>query len=501
MAKPERFRSSVTLKLMMVSAVFLIVPALLYGRFEQADAERKALMVTNLQVQGRLAAQALQEKLIAAGPRAPALAQDLVDSVSRGELRIKLLLRPAENASSYYYIASAPHLTPEQLAAGRDALIGTGLLLKATESCAGNRPLATQFEGPTDVAELLTSLTPFHTEQGCWLVVTSYPEGDPVIASLTRPFSSAPELRWAAMFYVIMAVLSVWAGWSIWQSLRRFGNLARRMSETNIEPSIRFADLTPVQELHPIAAAMDRLVDTMRRAASAIREAAEENAHALKGPVASIRQALEALRGAKSDEVKEAAIAIDRSLAKLDGLISTARRIDHDIASSISEGRALIDLSSLAANAARAVNEQQVDQDSPKIDCKLTPDLAVIGSEEAIETVLENLLDNAVGFSPRGSTVKVTLRRTGDRARLSVEDQGPGVPPDLLPHIFERHFSTRNGHDHAVAEDGDGQPHFGLGLAIVRRNVAMLGGVVSADNGPDGGFRVVVDLPLAFPLR
>ena len=95
MAKPERFRSSVTLKLMMVSAVFLIVPALLYGRFEQADAERKALMVTNLQVQGRLAAQALQEKLIAAGPRAPAMAQDLVDSVSRGELRFLFIRKRA----------------------------------------------------------------------------------------------------------------------------------------------------------------------------------------------------------------------------------------------------------------------------------------------------------------------------------------------------------------------------------------------------------------------
>ena len=498
MATRERFRSSVTLKLMLVSAVFLIVPALLYGRFEQADAERKALMVNNLQIQGRLAAQALQEKLIAAGPRAPVQAQDLVDAVSRGELRLKLLLRPADNASSYYYIASAPHLTEEQLNQGRDALIDTGLLLKATESCAGNRALATQFAGPTGVAESLTSLTPFHTEQGCWLVVTSYPEDDPVIASLTRPFSAAPELRWAAMFYVIMAVLSVWAGWSIWQSLRRFGSLARRMSESSIEPSTRFVDLTPVQELHPIATAMDRMVDTMRRAASAIREAAEENAHALKGPVASIRQALEALRNSKPDEIKEAAVAIDRSLAKLDGLISTARRIDHDIASSIAEGRSIIDLSALAANAARAANEQQMEQDSPKIDCKLVPDLAVVGSEEAIETVLENLLDNAVGFSPRGSTVKVTLKRAGDRARLSVEDQGPGVPPDLLPHIFERHFSTRNGHD---ALQDDGQPHFGLGLAIVRRNVAMLGGVVSADNGPDGGFRVVVDLPLAFPLR
>ena len=48
--------------------------------------------------------------------------------------------------------------------------------------------LAAQFEGATGVTELLTSLTPFHTEQGCWLVVTSYPE-DPVIASLTKPFT------------------------------------------------------------------------------------------------------------------------------------------------------------------------------------------------------------------------------------------------------------------------------------------------------------------------
>ncbi len=241
MAKPEKIRSSVTVKLMVVSAVFLIVPALLYGRFEQADAERKQLMVTNLQIQGRLAAQALQEKLIAAGPRAPVEAQDLLDSVSRGELWLKLLLRPADDASSYFYIASAPHVTAEQLSAEREALIASGQLLKATESCAGNRPLAAQFENPTGVTELLTSLTPFHTEQGCWLVVTSYPE-DPVIASLTKPFSSAPELRWAALFYVIMAVLSVWAGLSIWQSLRRFGSLARRLSESNIEPSARFVE-------------------------------------------------------------------------------------------------------------------------------------------------------------------------------------------------------------------------------------------------------------------
>ncbi len=97
------------------------------------------------QVQGRLAAQALQDKLIAAGPKAPVEAQDLVDSVSRGELWQKLQLRPAEEATSYFYIASAPHVTAEQLSAEREALIASGQLLKATECCAGNRPLAAQF--------------------------------------------------------------------------------------------------------------------------------------------------------------------------------------------------------------------------------------------------------------------------------------------------------------------------------------------------------------------
>jgi two-component system sensor histidine kinase ChvG len=114
----------------------------------------------------------------------------------------------------------------------------------------------------------------------------------------------------------------------------------------------------------------------------------------------------------------------------------------------------------------------------------------VSATAESLETVIENLLDNAVSFSPEGGTVLVTVRNRGRRVILSVEDEGPGVPVDQLGSIFRRNFSYRP-KDH----NGEGADHSGIGLAVVRRTVELLGGEVSADNLPDKGFRVSITLP------
>ncbi|MGH9259138.1 MAG: sensor histidine kinase, partial [Acidimicrobiales bacterium] len=83
-----------------------------------------------------------------------------------------------------------------------------------------------------------------------------------------------------------------------------------------------------------------------------------------------------------------------------------------------------------AADRVRPAAEQR----AIEIDVEQAPTrLTVVGDRRQLVSAVTNLLDNAVKYSPRGSTVKVTLKRVGDRARLSVEDLGPGVPPDLLP--------------------------------------------------------------------
>jgi two-component system sensor histidine kinase ChvG len=118
----------------------------------------------------------------------------------------------------------------------------------------------------------------------------------------------------------------------------------------------------------------------------------------------------------------------------------------------------------------------------------------VRASEDLIETVVENVLENAVSFTPAEGTITVTLRRHKKAAHLVVEDSGPGVPPDRLPRIFQRYFTER-----PAEPDGEGvvEPHFGIGLWIVQQNVEAVGGHVEAGNRPEGGLRVRIRLPLA----
>ena len=108
-----------------------------------------------------------------------------------------------------------------------------------------------------------------------------------------------------------------------------------------------------------------------------------------------------------------------------------------------------------------------------------------------IETVLENLIDNAASYAPAGSEVLVRLRPERDTAHIEVIDSGPGVPPAQLDQIFDRYFSARRS-----ARDGDAGS-FGIGLSIARRNVEAMHGAIEAENRAPQGLTVHIRLPIA----
>jgi len=117
------------------------------------------------------------------------------------------------------------------------------------------------------------------------------------------------------------------------------------------------------------------------------------------------------------------------------------------------------------------------------------PDVIVRADDERMQQVFWNLLANAVKFTPAGGTVDVFLERNGSLAEISIEDTGPGVPPEFLPRIFER-FSQADGS--STRKHGG----LGLGLAIVRHLVELHGGTVSAANREAGGAVLSVKLPI-----
>ena len=97
-----------------------------------------------------------------------------------------------------------------------------------------------------------------------------------------------------------------------------------------------------------------------------------------------------------------------------------------------------------------------------------------MGHDERLGQVFRNLIDNAISFSPDGGTVTITAQQHHAFARVTVEDNGPGIPPDNLESIFERFYTERPG-------DTFGK-NSGLGLSIARQITQNAGGRIWAEN-------------------
>ena len=115
---------------------------------------------------------------------------------------------------------------------------------------------------------------------------------------------------------------------------------------------------------------------------------------------------------------------------------------------------------------------------------------AVPLDRDALRQMLLNLLDNAVKYGPPGQTIVVGSEIVGDRARIWVEDEGPGIPHDDRQRVWEPYVRLNR---EAEASTGGS----GIGLSVVRELAALHGGRTRAESSPNGGARVVIELPLA----
>jgi PAS domain S-box-containing protein len=210
--------------------------------------------------------------------------------------------------------------------------------------------------------------------------------------------------------------------------------------------------------------------------------------HEIRTPLTSIIGFSEVLE----DEVPEP---YDR-MAELVGM--SGRRLLNTISSvldlsKLEAGRWSLDLQTLdlraevteAARLYRPRAEQRdlaVDVDLPDEPVRARVDRA------ALQRVLDNLVGNAIKFTPEGGRVVVRLQSNGRGARLEVEDSGPGLDPDLLDHLFEPFVQSPNERD-------EGASGSGLGLAITRRLVVAMDGSIDLDSDYAGGTRFVIHLP------
>ncbi len=217
---------------------------------------------------------------------------------------------------------------------------------------------------------------------------------------------------------------------------------------------------------------------------------AADVSHEFKNPLASIRTAADiALEVDDPAERQRFLTMILRDVARMERLLSEARELSWVDARLDEEERKPVSLVALLSGLLEGFRLRLAEK-GPRLDLEVGDrDVVVLASPDRLTQVFENLISNAVSFSPAGTTVTVGVRRRGGLAEVTVADQGPGIPAEHRERIFSRFFTWR--------PDSGGDDHTGLGLALVRAIAEGYGGSVHAEARSEGGAVLVVRLPLA----
>ena len=299
-----------------------------------------------------------------------------------------------------------------------------------------------------------------------------------------------------AVVSIVSILLSLFLARTIVRPLRRLARAAVRVRLGRAREVVVPRLPSRRDELGMLARALSDMSIALRARIDATEAFAADVTHELKNPLASLRSAVEGLTTVRDPALREQLFAIVRDdVHRLDRLItdiSEASRLDAQLSRAKFEP---IDIGAMI----EGLIEQRVTRGIERglrIAFDHDPDapLVALGEGARLERVFENLIDNALSFSPDNAIVAIAALRDRRDLIVRVEDEGPGVPEEARDAIFRRFQSIR------PQAEAFGR-HSGLGLAIARTIVDGHQGAIQVESREDrlGGARFVVRLPLADP--
>tara|TARA_B100001179_G_scaffold218118_1_gene190569 strand:- start:402 stop:1961 length:1560 start_codon:yes stop_codon:yes gene_type:complete len=251
-------------------------------------------------------------------------------------------------------------------------------------------------------------------------------------------------------------------------------------------------------EIGELSIALRSLVHALWERMRSIESFAADVSHELKNPITSMRSALETLPFVNSEEDRQQLINIlQNDVTRLDRLvtdISRASRLDAELARD--EGQ-IIDIGGLLEEVAESYNlrlDNNQEEKTVRLRNKGNMPTDVAGSPERLVQVFNNIIDNALSFSPDDGIISIIIETKYNDLFITIEDQGPGLNTEDAEKIFQRFYTSRPEHE------GFGQ-HSGLGLSISRQIIEAHSGSLTAGNKYDEnkkitGARFVIRLPL-----
>lgn len=288
------------------------------------------------------------------------------------------------------------------------------------------------------------------------------------------------------LLFSTLALIAILAA-RVRRALTPLGNLQEALAQRHPE-SLEHVELTnPPEELTPLIETLNLLLDRVKHMIDRQHQFSSDAAHGLRTPVTAIGLYAQLAQKDLENGCHTALAAylnnIEASCRRASGMIEqllTLSRLDPEFPPRISPvpihtlvRNAIADLSSLS-------EAGQTD-----LGLVASTDVDVLGNTDELYILIDNLLGNAIRYTPSGGRIDVALETVNGALQLSITDTGPGLPPAELERVFEPF--------HRVA--GEEKVGSGLGLAIVRRIAQRYQLTVKLENIPDGGLRALVQWP------
>ena len=235
-------------------------------------------------------------------------------------------------------------------------------------------------------------------------------------------------------------------------------------------------------------------ISDLRRADRVRRDFVANVSHELRTPLTAIRGYVETLLDAPPgpQESRRFLEVIARHTTRMERLVKDLLRLARLDAGQETPDRVQCDLAAIVQAVANDLGDAIAERRG-RFEAAIAPDARTVTSDPArLHDVLRNLMENAVNYSPEGAAITIEAAREDEHVAVRVMDRGPGIPDADLARVFERFYRVDK--SRARAPGGTG-----IGLAIVRHLVELLGGTVTAGNRPDGGAVFTVRLPASGP--
>ena len=271
--------------------------------------------------------------------------------------------------------------------------------------------------------------------------------------------------------------------------LRVFERAGVRLANGDLQVRISPELGRRADEIAQFATTFDRMAERIERLVLAHRNLIRDVSHDLRTPLARAHAATSLARNVAGPEVMPELDRIEKEIDSLNSMIHRLLTFSRLDAEDPGLHRQEIDVHAFLLELIEE-SRFEANVDGRYVLLEVGDDCSVLADEQLLRSAIENVVRNALRYTPAETSVNVVQSVVGDLCLIEVRDFGPGVSEEHLEQLFEPFYQT----------EADRAPHhggFGIGLAIARRAVELHGGSIDAANAEDGGLIVTVSLPIA----